>query len=78
MTRATVVAFIDHEGEFELAESWVTRWRTRMSVCPDEPGGCLCCVASWDVDAPDQALAELPKEMLAGSAWVSSGKRNDV
>jgi hypothetical protein len=76
MTRATILAMVDNEGEYELAGAWIERWRDRMSVCPDEPGGCLCCVASWDVDAPDEALAELPQSMLAGSDWVTNGKRN--
>ena len=70
MTRATILALMDKEGEFELAESWIERWRDRMTVCPDEPSGCLCCVATWDVDAPQEALDELPKDMLAGSSWA--------
>lgn len=71
MARATVLALMDREGEFELAEEWIQRWRGRMLVCPEEPDGCLCCVASWDVDAPQDALDELPRHMLAGSDWAS-------
>jgi hypothetical protein len=44
-----------------------------MAVCPYDPSGCLCCVAYWDVDAPQEALDELPKELLAGSDWASGG-----
>ena len=77
MTRATVLALIDKKGEFELAENWLEKWRDRMAVCPDEPDGCLCCVAMWDVDAPQKALDELPQHMLAGSSWVSNGSKSE-
>jgi hypothetical protein len=73
MPRATVLVLTDHEGEWELVEAWVDRWRNRMAVCPDEPSGCLCCVAYWDVDAPQEALNELPKQLLAGSDWATGG-----
>jgi hypothetical protein len=74
MPRATVLVCVDNEGEWELANEWIERWRTRMAVCPDDPDGCMCCVAFWDVDAPQEALDELPKDMLAGSSWVYNGK----
>lgn len=73
MPRATVLASMDIAGEWELASEWIERWRDRMEVCPEEPGGCLCCVAWWDVDAPQEALSELPAALLAGSDWVAEG-----
>lgn len=71
MPRATIIALTDRSGEWELVEAWIERWRDRMTVCPEEPGGCWCCVATWDVDAPAEALKELPQHMFAGSEWVS-------
>ena len=73
MPRATVLVLTDREGEWELVESWLARWRSTMAVCPEEPSGCLCCVAYWDVDAPQAALDELPKRLLAGSDWSRGG-----
>lgn len=73
MPRATVLAVVDRPGEWELAEAWVERWRGRMAVCPDEPGGCLCCLAWWDVDATQEALDELAPRLLVGSDWAAGG-----
>jgi len=69
MPRATVLVETDHEDEWQLAQNWIERWRDKMAVCPDEPKGCLCCVAFWDVDAPQEALDELPEHLLAVSEW---------
>jgi hypothetical protein len=77
MPRATVLVLTDRPGEWELAEAWVQRWRERMVICPDEPDGCLCCVAWWDVEAPQEALDELPSSFLASSEWAAGGTRND-
>ncbi|QEL15730.1 hypothetical protein PX52LOC_02665 [Limnoglobus roseus] len=76
MPRATVLVIVDRPGEWEVAEGWVERWRDRMAVCPEEPGGCLCCVAWWDVDAPQEALNELPTSLLSRSEWVINGSKS--
>jgi hypothetical protein len=73
MPRATVLVITDEEDDWRLANEWVDRWRDRMAVCPEGPGGCLCCVAWWDVDAPQEALDELPPRLLAGSEWSRGG-----
>jgi hypothetical protein len=71
MPRATIVVVTDRPGEWELVEAWINRWRDQMAVCPEEPAGCWCCVAIWDVDAPKEALSELPQHLFAGSDWAS-------
>jgi hypothetical protein len=73
MPRATVLVITDHEEDWQLADEWIGRWRDRMAVCPEQPEGCLCCVAWWDVDAPQEALSELPKHLFAASEWVREG-----
>lgn len=74
MPRATVMVLMDVAGEWELATEWIERWRDRMAVCPEEPSGCLCCVAWWDVDTPQEALSELPPAILAGSDWATAAR----
>ncbi len=77
MARATVLVITDEERDWDLASRWMEKWRHRMAVCPEEPGGCLCCVAWWDVDAPQEAIDELPLRLLASSEWVTDGRRRD-
>jgi len=69
MARATILVLTDHQDEWRAATEWIDRWRTRMAVCPDGPDGCLCCVASWDVDAPQEALDELPAALFLSTPW---------
>ena len=54
------------------AEAWFARWRPRLAYC-SENQGCGCCVDIWDVEAPAEAVAELPEELSAMSEW-SRGK----
>jgi hypothetical protein len=69
MPRVTIFVITEREQDWQLANAWLDRWRNRMAVCPDEPEGCLCCVAWWDVDAPQEALDELPPRLLQTSDW---------
>ncbi|TNJ35787.1 hypothetical protein [Arenimonas terrae] len=55
--------------DWALVEDWIERWRERMDVCPDHPEGCFCCHAYWEVDAPTEALEELPGHMLQAGTW---------
>ena len=66
--RATLIAEIDAPGEQDLLLDWLDRWRGDLRAC-SENTGCGCCVDSFDVEAPEQALAELPRHMLVCSAW---------
>ncbi len=76
MARATILVVTDRERDLDLANQWIEKWRDRMEVCPEEPGDCLCCVAWWDVDAPQEALDELPRNLLASSEWVRGSPRD--
>lgn len=67
--RATILADADKAGEVELLSAWLAKWQQTLSICSEELG-CGCCVFIRDVDAPAHALAEIPAEMLADSAWA--------
>ena len=53
--------------EWQLVDDWIARWKDKMAVCSDQFDGCGCCFVSWDVDAPQEALNELPPHLLSGS-----------
>jgi len=55
--------------EWQLVEDWMERWRDRGSLFPDNPQGCLCCHAYWEVEASQTALDELPARMLQPGSW---------
>ena len=66
LARATVSVTIDNEREVAAVNAWFQRWGPRIQ-CADNQG-CGCCVDIWDVQAPAQALAELPIGMVRQAA----------
>ena len=67
--RATIIASTEVEGEREALEAWLARWESRL-VHLSEELGCGCCVFMRNVDAPAEAISELPARMLGESEWV--------
>ena len=61
--RATVSVTIDNEREVMAVNAWFQRWGPRIQ-CADNQG-CGCCVDIWRVEAPPEALSELPREMVS-------------
>ncbi len=66
MVTATVSVTIDNEREVEAVNAWFRRWGPRIRASDND--GCGCCVDIWRVEAPPEALAELPREMLTPGA----------
>ncbi len=60
---ATVIVTIDNEREVTAVNDWFRRWGSRIR-CSDNDG-CGCCVDIWRVEAPPEALSELPREMVS-------------
>ena len=71
MARATVSVSIDNEREVMAVNAWLNRWGTRLKLSDQQ--GCGCCVDIWDVEAPRQALAELPAAMVRQAGTVGQG-----
>lgn len=69
MVRATICVAVDGPEEVAAAEAWFARWRPHLFYC-SENTGCGCCVDIWDVDAPPEAIAELPNWIQAASEWT--------
>ena len=67
MPEFTICASLDAPGERELLNSWLDRWRGRL-LALSENRGCGCCVDIFEVTGPEEAMKELPVEMLAARA----------
>ena len=66
MATATVIVTIDNEREVAAVSAWLRRWGPRIRCADNE--GCGCCVDIWNVEAPVEALLELPREMVSPRA----------
>jgi len=62
--KATICVDVACEDEVAAVERWFATWRGRLAFC-SENGGCGCCVDIWEVDAPAEALAELPQSVVS-------------
>lgn len=67
--RATIIVSVDVPEERAAAEAWFTRWRPQLSYCSDNTG-CGCCIDSWNVEGPGEAIAEIPDDLRARSDWT--------
>jgi hypothetical protein len=67
--RATIIVTVDEPDSVGAGEAWFARWRPHLAYC-SENTGCGCCVDIWDVDAPEEAVEELPWELRAMSEWT--------
>ncbi len=69
MTRATLIVAVDRPEEVAAMEAWFARWQSKLAHCSDNLG-CGCCVDIWQVDAPQEAIDQLPPAALAGNEWT--------
>ena len=52
-------------GLTSTVEAWLWKWRSVLTIHSEE-FGCGCHHDLYEIDAPHEALAELPIEVLAG------------
>jgi hypothetical protein len=71
MPEFTICAVADSPGEREMLASWLSKWRGRETTISQNEG-CGCCVDLYRVTGPDEAMREIPAQMLA--ARVGSKK----
>ena len=62
LARARVAVTLDNVAEVRALNGWLQRWGPRIRRLDDL--GCGCCLDAWDVQAPAEALAELPRGLL--------------
>ena len=61
VARATVSVTIDNQREVAAVNAWLQRLGPKIQLNDNQ--GCGCCVDIWDVQAPADALAVLPRAM---------------
>jgi hypothetical protein len=72
LTRITLYA--DHSGDgpsehYLWVVAWLERWDGHVRVADYSTGGWE---HLWDVEAPAEAVAEVPEYMLCSSRWANS------
>ncbi len=67
MKRITIfVMHGDDDTDYKAAEAWFERWQDQVNVVEYSSGGWE---HMWDVEASDEAIADLPKNFLCDSQW---------
>jgi hypothetical protein len=62
--------FIEPPGdgpEFTLVKEWLKRWEGKVRIADYSTGGWE---HIWDVEGPEEAIAELPPDLLVASKWA--------
>jgi hypothetical protein len=67
MSKATICVDVG-TPEQAAVDAWLERWRSRLPFV-SENEGCGCCVDLYRVEAPQEALDELPASVSAASEW---------
>jgi hypothetical protein len=68
MKRATICTEAD-TPERQIVADWLDKWQAELRYCSSNEG-CGCCVDLYNVEAPEEALAELPPSVFASSEWA--------
>ena len=66
-----VTVFVVHDenpADYEWVLRWLERWRSEARMVDYSSGGWE---HSWDVEAPELAVAEVPERMLCTSKWAT-------
>ncbi|MBA4217818.1 MAG: hypothetical protein IIA03_10775 [Proteobacteria bacterium] len=67
LKRITIyVDHVDSAGDFDSVRAWLSKWEGQVRVHDYSTGGWE---HTWDVEAPAEAVAELPEGWLCASAW---------
>jgi hypothetical protein len=65
--RATIFVMHDEDSDdLDVVTAWLEKWEGKVRVANHSTGGYE---HIWDVEGPQEAIAELPKEWLADSKW---------
>jgi hypothetical protein len=68
MKRATLCTEA-HSPAHQVVADWLSKWQGKLGYCSANKG-CACCLDVYHVEAPDDALAELPRHVFALSDWT--------
>ncbi|WP_151715307.1 hypothetical protein [Acinetobacter sp. TUM15071] len=69
MKKITIfVMDVDSSEDFDRVEAWLEKWKN-LVIIDDYCGGGW--EHYWDVEAPVEAIIEIPKEWLCSSVWAT-------
>ena len=66
MPKVTVIVDVDYPEEVKVLERWLETWEPHLTYLSDNLG-CGCCIDVFEVEAPQDALDELPEHLLSSS-----------
>lgn len=70
MPRVTICVDAD-TPEQAMVQDWLAKWSSRLAYVSKNEG-CGCCIDLYNVDAPEEALRELPVDLFSFSEWSRS------
>ena len=70
MPKATIIVQVDFLEEVDVLERWLETWTPHLADL-SENLGCGCCVDMFEVEAPQNALDELPDRLLSSREWTN-------
>jgi hypothetical protein len=68
--RASLRLRLGNAEDLEAAEAWLETWRASL-VYLSADYGCVCCCSEFDVEGSAEAIAAIPPNLRADSAWTS-------
>jgi hypothetical protein len=66
-----VTVYVDHvesSADFDWVQNWLFKWEGKAKVAAYSSGGWEHC---WDIEAPVEAIEELPVNWLCASEWAT-------
>lgn len=75
--RVTVCISADKPEEGASFADWQQKWKD-MIVFISEDYGCGCCVNLFDIEASEEAIADILPEIFTESDWAKEGLRTCI
>ena len=66
-----ITIYVDHDDssdDFDMVQAWLDKWKGQAIVSDYTTGGWEHC---WDIEAPTEAVAEVPEDWLCASEWAT-------
>ena len=68
-----ITIYIDHvddDSDFIFMEAWLEKWKNDIHIEDYSTGGWE---HTWDIEAPHDAVKEIPENWLCSSEWAGIG-----
>jgi hypothetical protein len=71
LKRITIFVLLDEDStDFDWVCAWLEKWAGQVTITDCSSGGWE---QLWNVEAPQEAVSEVPEDYLCSSAWSRSG-----